>query len=118
MSLSLFASLLLLQAAPFAGTVPVRNAELDAAHSCVTLATSAWLKEYDWRPEDDERWRWTLKIVGQCEKEIEATAFSEGSVVILGNYAHSGVSKRNMLRAEANYYVDRLIREQFGEKAK
>ncbi len=118
LSLSLIAGLFLLQSATAAGTVPARNAELDAAHACLMKGTERLLDEGRPQPDKEARWVWVLKIAGGCEDEINAAADSKDSVRILGEYAYSGISKRHMLRAEANYFVDRLIREHFEPKAR
>lgn len=115
--MSLFATLLVLGSAPVVGTVPTPNAQLDAAHACLASGTKAWLKEFDWRPESDERWRWATRIVEECESEVEAAADSPEALALQPNptsiVGSGGVSKRAALRSEALYFVDRLIREHF-----
>jgi hypothetical protein len=55
--------------------------------------------------------------VAVCEPELKAAAASNGAVAVLGDYAHSTISRQDMLRAEASYFVDRLIREHYEAKA-
>ncbi|MEO0699902.1 MAG: hypothetical protein AAFY81_09345 [Pseudomonadota bacterium] len=115
--MSLLATSLLLASAPVVGTVPTPNAELDAAHTCLAAGAKAWLKEFSWQPETDERWRWATRIVEGCESEVQAAADSPEAMALQPNptsiVGSGGVSKRTALRSEALYYVDRLIREHF-----
>jgi hypothetical protein len=114
---SLTFALLLAQAPAIAGTVPTPNAELDAAYACMTKGTERLLAEARPEPNEQTRWEWALDVAKGCESEINAAADTKQAVVILGEYAHSSISKRDMLRAEATYTVDRLIREHFARLA-
>lgn len=116
-SVSFLTALLLLQSVPVVGTVPVRNIELDAAHACITQQLDDWLREFNWQPTREERWRWAQSIVGKCDAELEAAAKSDGAVEWHGDVAESRISPRHMLRAEAHYFVDRLVREHWEKKA-
>lgn len=115
--MSLILALALAQAPAVVGTVPVPNAELDAAYACLTKGTESLLAEGRPAPDEQERWGWAVAVAAACEAQIEAAANAKGSVVVLGEYAHTSISKRDMLRAEANYFVDRLIREHYEAKA-
>jgi hypothetical protein len=110
---SLIFALFLSQASGVIGTVPTPNAELDAAYACLTKGTERLLGQGRDEPDEQARWGWAVEVVVACEDQINAAADSKEAVVILGNYAHTSISKRNMLRAEATYTVDRLIREHF-----
>ena len=112
--MSLIASLLLSSTSGVVGTVSNRNAELDAAHACLAATTEALLAEGRPEPSKDDRWVWALDIVTGCETEIYAAADSpDAKVVLYPDVAVGGISKRHMLRAEATYYVDGIIREHF-----
>ncbi|WP_086737917.1 hypothetical protein [Erythrobacter colymbi] len=115
--MSLILALALAQAPAVVGTVPVPNAELDAAHACLKKGTESLLAESRPAPDEQARWDWAVAVAAGCEAQIEAAASAKGSVVVLGQYAHTNISKRDMLRAEANYFVDRLIREHYEAKA-
>ncbi len=111
--MSLIVGLFLIQSATTIGTVPVRNAELDGANDCLVAGTQEWLTEFDWNPEADERWRWALKIVDKCEDKIEAAADTKGAVYWSSDVGGAGITSRQMLRSEALYYVDGMIRAHF-----
>jgi len=114
---SLILALSLAQAPAVVGTVPVPNAELDAAYACLKKGTESLLAEGRPAPDEQERWGWAVEVAAGCEPQIKAAADAKGSVYILIEYAHTGISKQEMLRAEANYFVDRLIREHYEAKA-
>ncbi|WP_285712251.1 hypothetical protein [Erythrobacter oryzae] len=99
------------------GTVPQPNAELDAAHTCLRAGVAERLMRKEPAPAAEERWDWAVRITAACEDRIIAAANSGGSVYVLGDHAHSSISKLDLLRAEANYFVDRLIREHYEAKA-
>ena len=115
--MNLILALTLVQAPAVVGTVPVPNAELDAAYACLKKGTESLLAEGRPAPDEQERWGWAVEVAEGCEAKIKAAANAKGSVVVLGEYAHSSISKHDMLRAEANYFVDRLIREHYEAKA-
>ncbi|MEL6738470.1 MAG: hypothetical protein AAFO28_06050 [Pseudomonadota bacterium] len=112
--MSMFAALLMLQAAPVIGTVPVPNKELDVAQACLAKGTQEIFRMFDWKPETDERWRWAMKVVDGCDAEIRRAANSKEAIHMPNDVGHGGgVSKHAALRSEAAYYVDRLIRDHF-----
>ncbi len=115
--MSLILALALAQAPAFTGTVPQPNAELDAAHACLRAGLGERLAAKAPAPNAEERWGWAVEIVAVCEPELKAAAASNGAVAVLGDYAHSTISRQDMLRAEASYFVDRLIREHYEAKA-
>jgi len=106
-------AVMLAQAPAVVGTVPQPNPELDAAYTCLTTGAERLLAEGRPRPDEQARWGWAVEIARVCEARIDAAANSEGSVYVLGDHAHSSISKRDLLRAEATYFVDRLIREHY-----
>ncbi|MCA0903405.1 hypothetical protein [Qipengyuania aquimaris] len=111
--MSIQAALLLLQASATTGVVPERTAELDTAHACLVTSTDSLLAKFDWKPEEEERWRWAVKAVDGCKEEIEAAARSapyDGSIASLPGV---NISRADHLRTEAIYYVDRRIAEHF-----
>ena len=105
--------LALLQAPAFVGTVPQRNAELDAANACLVTATGKRLAANEPEPDERERWEWATTIADECEAEIFAAADSDEAILMVNPEGPNSMSKRQLLRAEANYYVDRMIREHF-----
>ncbi|RNJ61369.1 MAG: hypothetical protein EDM03_16125 [Porphyrobacter sp. IPPAS B-1204] len=113
MSLIPALAFMLAQAPGVIGTVPTPNAELDAAYACLIKGTERLLAERRPAPDEQARWGWAVEVAAGCEPEIKVAAESKGSIAILGDYAHSSISKRDMLRAEAGYFVDRLIREHY-----
>ncbi len=120
MSVSLIASLLLLQSMP--GIVQQRTPELDAANDCLIAKTNEWLQKHDWHPADAERWRWATKIVEKCASEVEASALSisePGNPVmqIYRSGAEIRITNHQLRKAEALYYVDGIIRDRFPPKA-
>ncbi|MEM6857169.1 MAG: hypothetical protein AAF559_04785 [Pseudomonadota bacterium] len=115
--MSMLAALLMLQAAPVIGTVPVPNEELDFAEACLAKGTQEIFRLFDWKPEESERWRWVMKVVDECDAEIKAAADSKEAIHMPNDVGHGGgVSKHAALRSEAAYYVDRLIRDHFEKK--
>ncbi len=120
--MSVIAALLLLQqTAPAVDLAQPRTPELDAANDCLVLKTAEWLKEYDWRPTQDERWRWTTRIVERCDAEVKAsvlpTSDPQSPARRLSNQTPSTTLTNSQLRrSEALYYVDGMIRDHF-EKA-
>jgi hypothetical protein len=113
---SLLLALTAAQAPAVVGTVPVPNAELDAAYACLIKGTERLLADGRSAPDEQARWGWAVEVAAGCEPQINVAAESKGSVAVLGEYAHSSISKRDMLRAEAAYFVDRLIREHYEAK--
>ncbi len=75
------------------------------------------MKEYDWKPEEVERWDWALKIVGKCQSQIDAAADTKGARYWHSEVGGTFITARQMLRSEALYYVDRLVREHFESDA-
>jgi hypothetical protein len=112
---SLILSLLLAQAqAPaFSGTLPEPNAELDAAHACLRAGLVERVASKASAPNAEERWSWALAITERCETQINAAADSREAVVWASDVIEGGISPRQMLRSEALYFVDRLIREHY-----
>ena len=114
---------LLLQSAAGSGNPAVTIAEptegLGRVHACLVAKTQAWLSEFDWKPEAEERWRWATAIVGQCDAGIVSVA-QEGP---LGGLAKVGqpnffvgvgnVTPERLLRSEALYFVDHRLRDHF-----
>ncbi|TAD73243.1 MAG: hypothetical protein EAY70_12440 [Sphingomonadales bacterium] len=115
--MSLILALTLAQAPPVVGTVPVPNAELDAAYACLNKGTMRLLAENRSAPDEQTRWDWAVEVVAVCEPELKAAAASKGSIAVLGDHAHSSISKQDLLRAEATYFADRMIREFYEAKA-
>ena len=115
--MSLILALALAQAPAFAGTVPQPNAQLDAAHACLRAGVAERLAKNEPEPTAEERWSWAVQIAATCETQINAAADSREAVRVLGDYAEGvGITRRDMLRAEANYFVDRLLREHYEAK--
>jgi len=108
---------MLAQAPAFIGTVPVPNAELDAAHACLRAGLAERLSADAPAPTADERWQWALAIAEACEAEINAAADSPEAVRLYAEVSHGSITQRQALRSEALYFVDRLIREHYEAKA-
>lgn len=120
--MSLLASLLLLQAAPVVDQAPQRNPELDAANDCLVAGTRQWLEDKSGVPDDKERWRWAQVIVGRCEEKVAASVATpasddEMSSVIRREGGISSISRYDLRRSEALYYVDGMIRAHFEKDA-
>ena len=113
--MSLVFAMLLAQAGAVVGTVPTPNAELDAAHECLKAGAERLLGEGREKPDEQARWGWAVEVVAGCDEQIKGAADSKEAVVVIDTQVShgNGISKRHMLRAEANYFVDRLIREHF-----
>ena len=108
---------MLAQAPAFTGTVPTPNAELDAAYACLRGGVAERLATNAPAPNADERWGWALMIADGCEGQINAAADSREAVVLTSDVIEGGITPRQMLRSEALYFVDRLIREHYEAKA-
>ena len=115
--MSLILALLLAQASAFTGTVPQPNPALDAAHACLRAGLSERLAENAPPPNAEERWGWALTIADRCEAQINAAADSGDAVFWVDSHAQTTITKRQMLKAEANHFVDRLIREHYEAQA-
>lgn len=115
--MSLILALSLAQAPAFIGTVPQPNAALDAAHACLRAGLAEKLAANAPAPNGDERWQWALAIAGACEAQIDAAADSPETVRLYDEVSHGNITKRQALRSEALYFVDRLIREHYEAKA-
>ena len=59
--MSLILALALAQAPAVVGTVPVPNAELDAAYACLNKGAAGLLSEGRPAPEAQTRWGWAVK---------------------------------------------------------
>jgi hypothetical protein len=97
----------------FTGTVPQPNAELDAAHACLRTGIAAQLADNPPPPLDGERWEWALTIADKCEGELNAAADSKEAIALFAEVSHGTITKRQALRSEALYFVDRLIRQHY-----
>jgi hypothetical protein len=116
--MSVILALVLAQAGPaFAGTVPQPNPALDAAHACLRAGLAERLAEDTPPPSAEERWGWAVTIADRCEAHINAAADSKEAVFWVDSHAQTTITKRQMLKAEANHFVDRLIREHYEAKA-
>lgn len=115
--MSLILALALAQAPAVVGTVPQPNAALDAAHACLRAGLADKLAANDPAPNADERWQWALAIAEACEAELNAAADSPEAVRLYEEVSHGSITKRQALRSEALYFVDRLIREHYEAKA-
>ena len=118
--MSFLVALLAVQAA---GAVPERSPELDAANDCLVENTHQWLADRTITPEAEERWRWAGVVVARCEKELAASVPSKSSQDdVLSNLRREGApisfSRQDLIRAEALYYVDGMIRAHFENLAK
>ena len=111
--MSLILALAMAQAPAFTGTVPQPNAQLDAAHDCLRAGLAERLAARAPAPQADERWGWALLIADRCEAELNAAADSPEAVRLYAEVAHGTVTKRQALRSEALYFVDRLIRQHY-----
>lgn len=101
---------------PVIGTVPTPNAELDAAYACLVRGAARLFAEQRPAPDEQARWGWSVAVAKDCERELDAAADSKGAAAVLGDNAHSSITKRDMLRAEATYLVDRMIRQFYESK--
>ena len=115
--MSLILALALAQAPVVVGTVPQPNLALDSAHACLRAGLADKLAAKAPAPEADERWQWALAIAGACEAEINAAADSAEAVRLYDEVSHGSITKRQALRSEALYFVDRLIREHYEAEA-
>ena len=115
--MSLILALALAKAPAVVGTVPQPNAALDAAHACLREGLADKLAASAPAPNADERWQWALAIAGACEVQIDAAADSPEAVRLYEEVSHGSITKRQALRSEALYFVDRLIREHYEAKA-
>jgi hypothetical protein len=106
-------ALALAQPPAFIGTVPQPNAALDAAHDCLRAGIEARLSDNPPAPLDGERWEWALAIADKCEAELNGAADSKEAETLYSDASHSGITKRQLLRSEALYFVDRLIRDHY-----
>ena len=111
--MSLLLALALAQTAAFTGTVQQPNAKLDAAHACLRAGIALQLADNPPAPLGGERWDWALKIADRCEAELDAAADSREAVALYAEVSHGTITKRQALRSEALYFVDRLIREHY-----
>ena len=114
--MSVFAALLLLQqTAPGIDLAQPRTPKLDMANDCLVLQTREWLKEYDWRPTQDERWRWATRIVDRCDAELKASILPTGDPEsparkLFSQTPTTTLTNGQLRRTEALYYVDGMIR--------
>lgn len=107
-------SLILALALPvFTGTLPQPNAELESAHACLRTGIAAQLADNPPPPLADERWDWALGVAHRCEAELNAAADSREAVALYAEVSHGTITKRQALRSEALYFVDRVIREHY-----
>ena len=106
-------AIMLAQSPAVIGTVPQPNAALDAAHACLRAGIEARLGDNPPAPLDGERWDWALQIADMCETELNAAADSPEAVTLYAEVSHGTITKRQALRSEALYFVDRLIREHY-----
>lgn len=111
--MSVILALTLAQTVGFTGTVPQPSAELAAAHDCLRTMVTERLAANAPAPNVDERWGWALQIADRCEVQINAAADSEEAVTLCAEVSHGNITKRQALRSEALYFVDRLIREHY-----
>ena len=111
--MSVILALALAQAPAVVGTVPQPNAALDAAHACLRAGLTDKLAANAPAPNADERWQWALAIAEACEAELNAAADSPEAVRLYEEVSHGSITKRQALRSEALYFVDRLIREHY-----
>lgn len=101
------------QVPAFTGTVPQPNPSLDHAHVCLRAGVAERLAENSPEPFAEKRWGWALTVAAKCEAEINAAADSKEAVYLSGDNVLVGIGKRELLRSEALYFVDRLIREHY-----
>ena len=118
MSLTLAPALafMLAQGPAFVGTVPQPNPALDAAHACLRAGLAERLSADAPAPKADERWQWALAIAEACEADLNAAADSREAREWPSEASHTSITKREMLKSEACYFVDRLIREHYEAK--
>ncbi|MEP0189321.1 MAG: hypothetical protein ABJP70_03420 [Erythrobacter sp.] len=115
--MSVFIGLVLMTQA--VGAVPQRSPELDAANDCLVANTQRWLDDKNAAPDADKRWRWASIVVGRCEAKLEASLAAAPAKDEVGDELRkqgaiiNGVSRKQMLRSEALYYVDSMIRDHF-----
>lgn len=106
-------ALILTQTVPAIVAVPQPNPELDLAHACLVQETRDWLAQQESNLVEEVRWRSAVAIAEACETKLDAAAQSTGAGGIENLVNHSNLTRRQQLRAEANYYVYRLIQEHF-----
>lgn len=111
--MSLLLALALAQAPAITGTVPQPNAELDAAHACLRAEVASMLAGIAPEPAPQQRWDLALQIADRCEAQINAAADSKEAVTLYAEVSHGTITRRQLLRSEALYFVDRLIREHY-----
>ncbi len=114
--MSLILALALAQTPAFTGTVPQPNPQLDAAHACLRAGLEDKLAANAPAPNAEERWGWAVQIADRCEAQLDAAAESPEAVRLYAEVAHGTITKRQALRSEALYFVDRLIREHYQAK--
>ncbi|MCL9998989.1 MAG: hypothetical protein NBV68_06380 [Erythrobacter sp.] len=114
--MSLILALALAQAPAFTGTVPQPNPALDAAHACLLAGVAERLAAEAPAPIAEERWRWALAVADRCDAELNAAADSPEAARLYDEVSHGSITKRQALRSEALYFVDRLIREHYEAK--
>lgn len=115
--MSLILALALAQAPAFVGTVPQPNPALDAAHACLRAGLADKIAARAPAPDAGKRWEWALAIAEACKAQINAAADSPEAVRLYDEVSHGSITKRQALRSEALYFVDRLIREHYEAKA-
>ena len=98
---------------PVIGTVPTPNAELDAAYACLRAGLAERLGADAPAPAAEERWGWAIMIADKCMAQINAAADSPQAVRLYGEVSHGTITPRQMLRTEALYFLDRMIREHY-----
>ena len=111
--MSLILALALAQAPAVTGTVPTPNAELDAAYACLRTGLAERLGADAPAPAAEERWGWAIMIADKCMAQINAAADSPQAVRLYGEVSHGTITPRQMLRTEALYFLDRMIREHY-----
>ncbi|MEO0462527.1 MAG: hypothetical protein AAF127_05315 [Pseudomonadota bacterium] len=120
--MSLLIGLLLVQAAPVQESAPERSPELDAANDCLVAGARQSLEDKSIAPDAKESWRWAQVIVERCKPEIDASVParpSENGLVmsLLRQGATVNISRYDLRRSEALYYVDGMIRAHFEKGA-
>lgn len=99
--------------------VPARSPELDAANDCLVGQTQQWLSDKQAAPDAEKRWHWASIVVGRCDEKLDASLAAFPSKDEVGEELRkqgavvNGVSRKQMLRTEALYYVDGMIRAHF-----
>ena len=114
--------LILLQAAPAQPVVTERSPELDAANDCLVAETRQLLGDQTSAPAEDQRWRLAQIIVERCKNEIAASVPAQPSendltMALWRQGATVNISRADLRRTEALYYVDGMIRAHFEEDA-